>query len=92
MHSNIPASIAFWGQKAVCWDNPKPLKVSGIFLTSANGHPLAMLAGIHLMEQRFFVKLGTEILLFPSTITRTVFAVFFIILLPTTSSRICRVT
>ena len=26
--------------------DPKPLKVSGIFLTSANGHPLAMLAGI----------------------------------------------
>ena len=21
----VPASIAFWGQKAVCWDNPKPL-------------------------------------------------------------------
>ena len=41
----IPASIAFWELKAVCWDNPKPLKVSGIFLTSANGHPLAMLAG-----------------------------------------------
>ena len=31
----VPASIAFWGQKAVCWDNPKPLKVSGMFLTSA---------------------------------------------------------
>ena len=30
----VPASIAFWGQKAVCWDNPNPLKVSGIFLTS----------------------------------------------------------
>ena len=30
----VPASIAFWGQEAVCWDNPKPLKVSGIFLTS----------------------------------------------------------
>ena len=30
----VLASIAFWGQKAVCWDNPKPLKVSGIFLTS----------------------------------------------------------
>ena len=30
----VPASIAFWGQKAVCWDSPKPLKVSGIFLTS----------------------------------------------------------
>ena len=24
----IPASNAFWGQKADCWDNPKPLKVS----------------------------------------------------------------
>lgn len=22
----IPASIAFWGQKADCWDNPKALK------------------------------------------------------------------
>ena len=31
----VLASIAFWGQKAVCWDNSKPLKVSGIFLTSA---------------------------------------------------------
>ena len=30
----IPASNAFWGQKAVCWDNPKPLKVSGVHLTS----------------------------------------------------------
>ena len=30
----VPASIAFWGQKAGCWDSPKPLKVSGIFLTS----------------------------------------------------------
>ena len=30
----VPTSIAFWGQKAVCWDYPKPLKVSGIFLTS----------------------------------------------------------
>ena len=28
----VPASIAFWGQKAGCWDNPKPLKVSGIFI------------------------------------------------------------
>jgi hypothetical protein len=27
-------SIAFWGQKAGCWDSPKPLKVSGIFLTN----------------------------------------------------------
>ena len=31
---HVPASIAFWGQKAVYWDNPKPLKVSGIVLTS----------------------------------------------------------
>ena len=30
----IPASIAFWEQKADCWDNPKPLKVSGVLLTS----------------------------------------------------------
>mgnify|MGYP007107641604 CR=1 FL=1 len=22
----VLASIAFWGQKADCWDNPKPLK------------------------------------------------------------------
>ena len=29
-----PASIAFGEQKAVCWDNPQPLKVLGIFLTS----------------------------------------------------------
>ena len=28
------SGVAFWGQKAGCWDNPKPLKVSGIFLTS----------------------------------------------------------
>ena len=43
-------------QKAVCWDNPKPLKVSGMFLTSANGHPLAILAGmIHLFKS---VNLG----------------------------------
>jgi len=44
-NSSLPASIAFSGQKAVCWDYPKPLKVSGMLLTSANGHPLAMLAG-----------------------------------------------
>ena len=31
----VPASIAFWGQKAVYWDSPKPLKVSGMVLTSA---------------------------------------------------------
>ena len=31
----MPASVAFWGQKAVCWDNPNPLKVSGVLLTNA---------------------------------------------------------
>ena len=31
----VPASVVFWGQKAGCWDSPKPLKVSGIVLTSA---------------------------------------------------------
>ena len=30
----IPASNAFWGQKAGCWDNPKPLKVSGVLLAN----------------------------------------------------------
>lgn len=30
----VPAGIAFWGQKAGGWDNPNPLKVSGMFLTS----------------------------------------------------------
>ena len=30
----IPASNAFWGQKADRWDNPKPLKVSGVLLIS----------------------------------------------------------
>ena len=34
------------GTKGSLLDNPKPLKVSGIVLSVANGHPLAMLAGI----------------------------------------------
>ena len=30
----VRIGITIWGQKAVCWDSPKPLKVSGVFLTS----------------------------------------------------------